>query len=68
MVVLDPVDRRIAGALLAGAATVDELVAVTATPVAAVLAALTRLEASGLASGTHGRYRPVGPLAVASAA
>ena len=49
--------------LVDGLATVDELVAVTGLPVATVLAALTLLEARGLAAGAFGRYRPAGTLA-----
>lgn len=52
----------IAGALLAGHATVDELVASTDLPIATVLAGLTLLQRRGLASGAHGRYRPAGTL------
>jgi DNA processing protein len=58
-----PSDRAVADALLAGANIVDELVAVTGLTVGAVLGALTRLEAAGLAVGTHGRYRVAGALA-----
>ena len=59
----DPAQLAIAEALVHGAVTVDELVAVTRLSVGAVLGALTRLEASGLARPIHGRYGPVGPLA-----
>jgi DNA processing protein len=52
----------IARGLLAGYATVDELVATTDLPVATVLAALTLLQRRGLTSGAHGRYRPSGSL------
>ena len=48
--------------LLAGRATVDELVAATDLPVATVLATLMLLERRGLAVGIHGRYRPAGAL------
>jgi hypothetical protein len=48
--------------------TVDEIVAVTRLSVGAVLGALTRLEASGLARPIHGRYEPVGSLAAADPA
>lgn len=54
--------RRIADSILTGHATVDELVAITDLPVAAVLAALTLLERQGLIVGTYGRYRPAGSL------
>jgi DNA processing protein len=50
----------IASALLAGFATVDELVATTDLPIATVLAALTLLQRKGLVTGAHGRYRPAG--------
>jgi DNA processing protein len=56
-------DGPIAAALLDGAAIVDEIVAVTGKPVAAVLGALTRLEAAGLVVGRHGRYAVAGALA-----
>jgi predicted Rossmann fold nucleotide-binding protein DprA/Smf involved in DNA uptake len=56
-------DRQVAEALLAGAVIVDEIVAVTGVPIGGVLGALTRLEASGLVSGAHGRYRLEGGLA-----
>lgn len=52
----------IARALVAGHATVDELVAVSDLPIATVLAALTLLQRRGLARGAHGRYRPAGTL------
>jgi DNA processing protein len=59
---LSRAEVSIAGALVDGLATVDELVAATDLPVATVLAALTILERRGLATGTYGRYRPSGPL------
>jgi DNA-binding IclR family transcriptional regulator len=52
----------VARGLLAGHATVDELVATTDLPVATVLAALTLLQRRGLTTGAHGRYRPAGTL------
>jgi DNA processing protein len=52
----------IAGAMLRGHATVDELTAVTDLPVGAVLAALALLEGRGLVVGIHGRYRPAAVL------
>ncbi len=55
---------KVAEALVAGHATVDALVAVTALPVASVLATLTVLERRGLALGLYGRYRPAGTLAL----
>lgn len=57
--------RRVAAALVHGLTTVDELVAATTMPIAAVLGALTLLEARGLAIGSYGRYRPAGRLAAA---
>jgi DNA processing protein len=62
----DDAQRQVAGALVNGAVTVDEVVAITGLPVGAVLGALTRLEASGLVRGFHGRYEPIGPLAAAA--
>jgi DNA processing protein len=56
---------RIGTELLAGLATVDELVAVTGWPVATVLATLTVLERNGLAVGVAGRFRVAGTLAAA---
>lgn len=61
----DETQRQVADALLRGATTVDEIVAVTTLSVGAVLGALTRLEASGLVRGVHGRYELMGPLAAA---
>ena len=55
-------EATVAAALVAGRATVDELVAVTDLPVAAVLATLALLERRGLVAGRHGRYRPDGAL------
>jgi DNA processing protein len=55
-------EALIASGLIAGRATVDELVASTDLPVATVLAALTLLQRKGLATGTHGRYRAAGTL------
>ena len=59
---LGVVEGRLARALVAGLATVDELVAVTDLPVASVLAGLTMLERRGLAVSAYGRYRPAGSL------
>jgi DNA processing protein len=64
----DEAQHRVANALLRGATTVDELVAVTRLSVAGVLGALTRLEASGLVRATRGRYEALGPLAAAAPA
>jgi DNA processing protein len=58
-----PAEQDVAEALVHGAVTVDELVAVTRHPLGEVLRALTRLEASGLAAARHGRYEPLGTLA-----
>ncbi len=58
-------ERAVAEALLHGAVTVDELVAVTRLSVGAVLGAVTRLEAIGLVRAAHGRLEPAGPLATA---
>jgi len=62
------VERRVAAALVAGLATVDELVAAVDLPVGAVLGALTLLEHRGLVTSAYGRYQPAGVLAGASAA
>jgi DNA processing protein len=61
----DEAQQRVALALLRGATSVDELVAVTTLSVAGVLGALTRLEASGLVRSNRGRYEPLGALAAA---
>jgi DNA processing protein len=55
-------EATVARGLVAGLATVDELVAAADLPVATVLATLTLLERRGLATGVHGRYRPSGAL------
>jgi DNA processing protein len=59
----DGAQRQTADMLRRGATTVDEIVATTGLTVAAVLGALTRLEAAGLVRGRHGRYEPIGALA-----
>lgn len=59
---LGPTVGRIGDAILAGAATVDELVAITDLPVATILTAIGLLEGRGLIIGMHGRYRAVGAL------
>jgi predicted Rossmann fold nucleotide-binding protein DprA/Smf involved in DNA uptake len=64
----DAAQVAVAEALVHGAVTVDELVAVTRLSVGAVLGALTRLEAAGLARPIHGRYEPIGSLAAADPA
>jgi DNA processing protein len=57
-------ELAVAEALVHGAVTVDELVAVTRLSVGAVLGSVTRLEALGLVRAAHGRYEPAGPLAI----
>ena len=64
----DAAQVAVAEALIHGAVTVDELVAVTRLSVGAVLGALTRLETGGLARPIHGRYEPIGSLAAADPA
>jgi hypothetical protein len=59
---LGPAETALARSLVAGIATVDELVATTDYSVATVLAGLTMLERRGLAIGAYGRYRPAGSL------
>lgn len=59
------VERAVAEALVHGAVTIDEVVAVTRLSVGAVLGAVTRLETMGLVRAAHGRYEPAGPLAAA---
>lgn len=60
---LGEVERVVAGALVDGRASVDDLAAATALPVATILGTLTLLEMRGLAAGSYGRYRPAGRLA-----
>ena len=60
---LGAAERTVAGALVDGLATADELVAATGLPIAAVLGTVTLLEGRGLAVGAYGRYRPAGALA-----
>jgi DNA processing protein len=59
----DPAQRDIAEAIVHGAVTADELVAVTRHSLGEVLRALTRLETSGLVQARQGRYEPLGALA-----
>jgi DNA processing protein len=54
---LGQLELAIARSIADGARTADELVALTGMPVAAVLGALTLLEARGLAIGVFGRYQ-----------
>jgi DNA processing protein len=55
-------EASIAGHVLRGRVTVDEIVAAAELPVATVLAALAMLEGRGLVIGVHGRFRPAGTL------
>jgi DNA processing protein len=64
---LGPVERALAGAIVAGGASVDELVAATGHRGATVLGCLTGLEVRGLVIEAFGRYRAAGPLAAAGA-
>lgn len=59
-------ELAVAEALVHGAVTVDEIVAVTRLSVGAVLGSVTRLEVLGLVRAAHGRYEPAGPLAAAN--
>lgn len=59
-------ERAVAEALVHGAVTIDEVVAVTRQTVGTVLGAVTRLEALGLVRAAYGRYEPAGPLAAAA--
>jgi len=61
----DDTERSVAEALVHGAVTVDEVVAVTRLSVGSVLGAVTRLETIGLVRAVHGRYEPAGLLAAA---
>ena len=65
---LGPAERAVAGALLAGSATVDDLGRRSGLPVATVLGTLTLLELRGLATAAGGRYRLAGGLVGAGAA
>jgi DNA processing protein len=56
------VERQLAGLIVAGATTADELVEGTGLAVATVLSALTLLEMRGLVVAAYGRYRPGAPL------
>ncbi|HET9852514.1 MAG TPA: DNA-processing protein DprA [Candidatus Limnocylindrales bacterium] len=62
----DPAQKAVGEAIVHGAVTADELVAVTRHTLGEVLRALTRLEASGLVLARRGRYEPLGALAGAS--
>jgi DNA processing protein len=61
--VLPAPERLVANAILAGAGSVDELVAVTGLPGATVLGTLTGLEVKGLVIEVFGSYRAAGGLA-----
>jgi DNA processing protein len=62
----DAAQKAVGEAIVHGAVTADELVAVTRHTLGEVLRALTRLEASGLVLARRGRYEPLGALAGAS--
>ena len=62
----DPAQRDVGEAIVHGAVTADELVAVTRHSLGEVLRALTRLETSGLVLARQGRYEPLGALAGAN--
>ena len=62
----DLAEREVGEAIVHGAVTADELVAVTRHSLGEVLRALTRLEASGLVLARQGRYEPLGALAGAN--
>lgn len=59
---LGAVEARLAGLLVAGLSTVDELAEGLDLPAATVLGAITLLELRGLISSAYGRYRPAGAL------
>jgi DNA processing protein len=63
---LGPAERSVAGALLVGSATVDDLALRSGSPVATVLGTLTLLELRGLVTAAGGRYRLAGELVGAS--
>ncbi len=60
---LPPVERAVARHVVAGRASVDELMAVTDLAAATVLGTLTALEMRGLIVEVFGRYRAAGALA-----
>jgi DNA processing protein len=62
----DAAQREVAEAIVHGAATADELVAVTRRSLGEVLRALTRLESGGLIVAHQGRYEAIGALAGAN--
>jgi DNA processing protein len=59
---LGPAERAVAGALLSGSATVDDLAGAAGLSVATVLSTLTILELRGLVTAAGGRYRLGGVL------
>jgi DNA processing protein len=65
---LGPSEAAVAGALVEGSATVDDLARAADLSVATVLGTLTVLELRGLVTGGGGRYRLSGALAAAGAA
>ena len=68
LVELGDTARRVGGALVDGAGSLDELVGATGYEPATVLGAITLLELRGLATTTYGRYRAAGRLAGATPA
>jgi DNA processing protein len=62
---LGPAEAAVAGALLGGSATVDDLARAAGLPVATVLGTLTVLELRGFVTAGGGRYRLAGALAAA---
>src|ERR1035437_9587669 len=59
---LAPVERALAGMLVEGPASADDLSRRTSLGAAAILSALTLLELRGLAANAGGRYVPTGAL------
>jgi DNA processing protein len=59
---LGPAEQAVAGALLGGSATVDDLAGSAGLAVATVLSTLTILELRGLVTAAGGRYRLGGAL------
>ena len=66
LAVLGEVEAEVAGALIDGLTTVDELATRTGRPVATVLGTLTMLEMRGFVGSVYGRFRPTGALAAAA--
>jgi DNA processing protein len=62
-ITLTGAERAVAGHLLEGLTTVDELVRATGAGSGTVLGALTSLEIRGMVLEAYGRYRPAGTLA-----